>query len=168
MFTRFKLLFNKPEYKIAKILMHRKLTVSTAESCTGGLISSRLTDVSGSSAYIFENYVTYSNDAKMKLLNVKRETLKDFGAVSEQCALEMAEGLYNQTKCDIAISITGIAGPGGATLYKPVGTAFIVIKNKDLHVVKKIMIKSKLDRKTMKYVFSQKALEMLLDFLQSL
>lgn len=164
----FKNLFVKPEQKIAKILIEKNLTVSTAESCTGGLISSRLTDISGSSAYIKENYVTYANEAKQKILNVSEETLTVHGAVSEQCAKEMAQGLFEQAKCDIALCITGIAGPTGGTKEKPVGTVFISIKNKDLLIVKKFEINPKYSRTKMKYVFSQKALECLLKFLQNL
>ena len=160
--------FNKPEYKISKLLIKKGLTVSTAESCTGGLISSRLTDVSGSSAYIRENYVTYANEAKQKILNVSEETLSKYGAVSEQCAREMAEGLFNQAKCDIALCITGIAGPTGGSEDKPVGTFFISIKNKDFLFVKRFEINKKLKRTKMKYEFSQKALEMLLDFIKNL
>lgn len=159
---------NKPEYKIGKLLIKKGLTVSTAESCTGGLISSRLTDVSGSSAYIKENYVTYANEAKQKILNVSQETLEQYGAVSEQCAREMAEGLFNQAKCDIALCITGIAGPTGGSDDKPVGTVYISVKNKDFLFVKKFEISKKLKRTKMKYMFSQKALEILLEFIKNL
>lgn len=158
----------KLEYKIAKLLISKKLIVSTAESCTGGLISSRLTDVSGSSSYIKENYVTYSNEAKIKLLDVSLETLKTYGAVSEQCAKEMAQGLYSNTTCDIALCITGIAGPTGETKDKPVGTVFISIKTKDSLAVKKFSINPKYKRTKMKYVFSQKALEFLMETLEKL
>lgn len=160
--------FNKPEYKIAKLLIKKGLTVSTAESCTGGLISSRLTDISGSSAYIKENYVTYSNNAKQKILNVSEETLAKYGAVSEQCAREMAEGLYKQANCDIALCITGIAGPTGGTDEKPVGTVFISIKNKDFLFVKKFQVNPKYKRIKMKYKFSQQALNFLLEFIKNL
>ncbi|MBR1753648.1 CinA family protein [bacterium] len=163
-----KMFFTKPEYKIAKILTQKGLIVSTAESCTGGLISSRLTDVSGSSAFIKENYVTYANEVKSKLLNVSQETLNTQGAVSEQCAREMAQGLFIQTKCDIALCITGIAGPTGGTPEKPVGTVFISIKNKDLLLVKKFNLNPRLKRTKMKYAFSQKALEFLLEFLKTI
>jgi PncC family amidohydrolase len=172
MFSRlrlfFSLLFYKPEKEIGKLLIKKGLTVSTAESCTGGLISSRLTDVAGSSAYIKENYVTYANEAKMKLLNVSEKTLKEQGAVSKQCAKEMAEGLYNQAKCDIALCITGIAGPTGGGVNKPVGTVYVSIKNKDLLLIKKIIVKTRYKRTFMKKAFSQKALEFLLMFLKNL
>ena len=157
--------FFKPEYKIAKILTKKNLIVSTAESCTGGLLSSRLTDVSGSSAYIMENYVTYANEAKIKILNVSPETLQNYGAVSEQCAKEMAEGLFKATGANIAICTTGIAGPTGAAEGKPVGTMFISLKTKDSLIVKKINLNPKFNRTKMKYEFTQKALTLLLDYL---
>lgn len=157
---------NNTEKKIADLLLKNNLTVSTAESCTGGLVSSRLTDIPGSSNFIRENYVTYANDVKSKLLGVKEETLKSFGAVSEQCAKEMAEGLFEKSGCDITLCTTGIAGPGGGSKEKPVGTMFISAKNKYSTKVKKIEIPSKYERKKMKYIFSQKALELLLEMLQ--
>lgn len=155
----------KAEQTIARIMFNNVMTISTAESCTGGLISSRLTDIAGSSAYIKENYVTYANEAKINILGVKEETLTNFGAVSEQCAYEMATGLFERTNCDIALSITGIAGPGGATEFKNVGLAYVAIKNKYKINVKKIELNSHIKRKTMKYLFSQKALEFLIEFL---
>lgn len=161
----FKQLGTKTEQAVARIMFNKSMTISAAESCTGGLLSSRLTDIAGSSVYIKENYVTYSNEAKMKLLDVKEETLKNFGAVSEQCAKEMAEGLFNRANCDICITTTGIAGPGGATENKPVGLMYVAIKNKYITKVKKIELNPHYKRKTMKYLFSQKALEFLLEFL---
>lgn len=162
----FKQLNTKTEQKVAKILRDNSLKISTAESCTGGLISSRLTDVAGSSAFVKENYVTYANEAKMKLLGVSEKTLKNYGAVSEQCAREMAEGLIKKTGNDIALATTGLAGPGGATENKKVGLMYIAVKNKDKTQVKKIELNSKLKRKTMKFMFSQKALEFLIEFLK--
>ena len=97
--------------------------------CTGGLLSSRLTDVAGSSSYIKENFVTYANEAKIELLNVSQETLETYGAVSEQCAKEMAEGLYKKTGCDVAISTTGIAVPTTPEAGRPVGLMYVAIKN---------------------------------------
>ena len=162
----FKFLRKKPEKLIGEFLTDRHLTISTAESCTGGLVSSRLTDVAGSSNYIRENYVTYANEAKSKLLGVSEETLKQFGAVSEQCAREMATGLLERTGSDFVLCTTGIAGPGGGTKEKPVGTMYVAAKNKHTTKVKKINIHKKYERKKMKYVFSQKALEVLLELLE--
>jgi PncC family amidohydrolase len=163
----FKQLNSKTEQLIAKILIDKSMSVSVAESCTGGLVSSRLTDIAGSSAYIKENYVTYANEAKMKILGVKEETLTNFGAVSEQCAKEMAEGLSERIGCDICLATTGIAGPAGATADKNVGLMYIAVKNKYKTQVKKIELNPKHKRKTMKYLFSQKALEFLLEVLRN-
>ncbi len=155
----------KTEQAIARILLKNSMTISVAESCTGGLISSRLTDIAGSSAYIKENYVTYANEAKTKILNVSEETLRTYGAVSEECAREMAEGLFEKTNCDVALVTTGIAGPAGASKDKNVGLLYIAIKNKLTTSVKKIELDPKHKRKTMKFMFSQKALEFLIEFL---
>lgn len=164
----FKQINTKTEQTIARIMFKKALTISVAESCTGGLISSRLTDISGSSLYIKENYITYANEAKINLLGVKEETLAKFGAVSEECAQEMAEGLFAKTGCDIALSITGLAGPTGATEDKNVGLVYIAIKNKYKLKIKKVELDPKIPRKTMKYMFSQKALDFLIDFLKEI
>ena len=162
----FKFLKKMPEKLIGEYLTDNNLTISTAESCTGGLVSSRLTDIAGSSNYIRENYVTYANEAKSKLLGVREETLIQYGAVSEQCAREMASGLLKRTGSDIVLCTTGIAGPGGGTKDKPVGTMYVAAKNKHTTKVKKINIHKKYERKKMKYVFSQKALEVLLELIE--
>lgn len=111
--------------QLKEILIKNNLTLSTAESCTGGLVSSYLTDISGASSYIFQNFVTYSNDAKMKFLNVKKDTLDNYGAVSEQTAFEMSKGLFNYADCTIAT--TGILGPTGGSKEKPIGLCFISV-----------------------------------------
>lgn len=112
---------------VIKMLIDKKLTISTAESCTGGLLSAMLTEIPGASEVINECIVTYSNEAKMRELNVPEETLKRYGAVSYDTAKEMAEGVCKKTGSDIGIGITGIAGPGGGTEEKPVGTVFVGI-----------------------------------------
>ncbi|MDD3437453.1 MAG: CinA family protein [Candidatus Gastranaerophilales bacterium] len=160
-----KQLNTKTEQAIARILLSNSMTISVAESCTGGLISSRLTDIAGSSAYVKENYVTYSNEAKIKLLGVGKKTLKEYGAVSEECAKEMAKGLFDKTGCDVALVTTGIAGPGGATETKKVGLLYVAIKNKYKTEVRKFELDPNYNRKTMKYLFSQQALEFLDEFL---
>lgn len=162
----FKQLSTKTEQAVARILLKKTMQISVVESCTGGLISSRLTDIAGSSAYIKENYVTYANEAKMKILGVKEETLAKYGAVSEQCAREMAEGLAQRTGCDVCLATTGIAGPGGATADKNVGLMYVAVKNKYTTEVRKIELNPHNKRKTMKYLFSQKALEFLLEKLK--
>lgn len=99
----------------------RRLTVATAESCTGGLVAGALTEIAGSSAVVMCGFVTYSNDAKHELLGVKQDTLLNFGAVSKETALAMATGGLKRAGTDLIVSITGVAGPGGATPGKPVG-----------------------------------------------
>lgn len=161
----FKQLNTKTEQAISRILLKKSMIISVAESCTGGLVSSRLIDIAGSSAYIKENYVTYANEAKMNLLGVNKATLEKYGAVSEECAREMVQGLSERTRCDVCLATTGIAGPSGATDNKNVGLMYIAIKtNFDLKV-KKIELSPKLKRKTMKYAFSQEALDFLLETL---
>ena len=108
------------ENQIGKILILKNLTIATTESCTGGLLSSKLTDVSGSSAYVHLNLVTYANEAKHKMLGVSAKTLENFGAVSEECSYEMAKGLQKLSGADICVSTTGIAGPTGGSKEKPV------------------------------------------------
>jgi nicotinamide-nucleotide amidase len=113
------------EEVVGKLLQDRKQTLSVAESCTGGLIGMRLTDIAGSSSYFMEGVITYSNDAKMRTLGVSEETLAQFGAVSSQTAEAMAEGMRRRAGTDYAISVTGIAGPDGGSEEKPVGTVYI-------------------------------------------
>ena len=106
-------------------LRHRKLAVATAESCTGGMLAAALTDVPGSSDVFGWGLVTYSNEAKAQLLGVSRDTLAEFGAVSQQTAAEMASGLLRASGADIALATTGVAGPGGGSAEKPVGLVYI-------------------------------------------
>ena len=112
---------------LVKKLSEKKLTIATAESCTGGLIGKRITEISGSSEVYLGGVVAYDNSIKMKLLGVKENTVEQFGAVSEQTALEMAEGAAKNLCADIGISTTGIAGPGGGTDEKPVGLVYVGI-----------------------------------------
>lgn len=164
-------LFNKKakvEQEIAQILFNNSMVISTAESCTGGLLSSRLTDVSGSSLYTKLNFVTYSNDVKQSLLGVSTETLEKYGAVSKECAAEMAVGLHSRTNADVVICTTGIAGPTGGTPTKPVGLMYVAIKSKYKAVVQEFRLNPKIKRTKMKYKFTQCALEMLLDFLSDI
>ena len=151
-------------------MLNKSMTISVAESCTGGLISSRLTDIPGSSAYIKENFVTYANEAKVNILGVNPKILEEHGAVSEECAREMVEGLFNRLNShgetfDITLATTGIAGPGGETPTKKVGLMYVAVKNKYSTKVKKVELNPKYGRKTMKFIFSQKALEFLTEFL---
>jgi PncC family amidohydrolase len=111
--------------QLGNILKERQWTVCAAESCTGGLVLSSLTDISGSSAYVLGGIVTYSNEAKMKFVAVKESTLAAYGAVSEQTAREMVLGVQKAFGADLAFSVTGIAGPGGGSAEKPVGLVYI-------------------------------------------
>lgn len=113
------------EYEVAELLEQKKLHVTTAESCTGGLIAGTLVNVPGISNWFGEGYVTYSNEAKEKLLGVSHETLATFGAVSAETAGEMAKGAAGAAHADVAISATGIAGPDGGTEEKPVGLVYM-------------------------------------------
>lgn len=117
--------------KVFEELKASKKMMSCAESCTGGMISSALTDIAGSSAVFDRGFVTYSNNAKMDLLGVQEETLKNFGAVSTQVAEEMARGAYLNAISDIAVSVTGIAGPDGGTEEKPVGLVYFGLATKE-------------------------------------
>lgn len=125
------------EDAVAKLLVEKNLTIAVAESCTGGLVSSSLINYSGISSVFLEGCVTYSNEAKMKRLGVKKETLEEFGAVSEQTAIEMAEGVAKGLGANIGISTTGVAGPGGGTEEKPVGLVYTAIYINGKTVVKK-------------------------------
>lgn len=123
---------------VGEMLVRNNLTIGTAESCTGGLLSGALINYPGISSVFLEGAVTYSNEAKMKRLGVKAETLDSFGAVSEETAREMAEGIARAAGTDIGISVTGIAGPGGGTLEKPVGLVYIGLYFKGKIKVKKL------------------------------
>lgn len=159
------IVFLKREKKIADLLLRNAIKLAVAESCTGGLISSRLTDLSGSSAYIFQNFITYANEAKVKLLGVSEKTIEKYGVVSEPVALEMAKGLLEKYNCSLALSTTGIAGPLGATDTKPVGLIYIAVANNRISKAYKFEANPLLYRRIMKYEFSNKALDLLLDFL---
>ena len=119
--------FSEILIELKELLEEKNLTLATAESCTGGLLGAILTSIPGSSNYYQGSIVAYSNFQKMNLLQISEETLKNFGAVSEECSLEMAKNLKNITKANISISITGIAGPDGGSPEKPVGTVFSTI-----------------------------------------
>ena len=108
--------------RLVEILIEKGFTISFAESCTGGKMAAAVVDVADASKVLNASFVTYSNEAKMKYLNVQSDTLENFGAVSEQTAKEMAEGIAKANNADIGVGITGIAGPGGGTDEKPVGT----------------------------------------------
>lgn len=127
---------------VCKKLMDKGLTISSAESCTGGLFAKSVTDIPGISKCFDRGIVTYSNRAKMEGLGVKEETLEKYGAVSEKTALEMAEGLKRLSGSDICISVTGIAGPGGGTEEKPVGLVYIGFIYGDVELCKKVQMRN--------------------------
>jgi len=114
--------------KLHKKLIDKKLTISVAESCTGGLLANNLTKLANSSKYFQMGLITYSNEAKIKILKVNRNIIKKYGAVSKECCEEMVKNLSKISKSKINVSITGIAGPGGGTKDKPVGLVYIGIK----------------------------------------
>lgn len=147
--------------KVVKLLKKHKLTISTAESCTGGLLSGAITAVSGSSDVFNAGIVTYSNDAKMKYLGVKEETLQKYGAVSEHTAYEMSMGVKEKNGADIGVGITGIAGPTGGTEEKPVGLVYIGVNGV---VTKNIFAGEREDVRQQAVV---KALNMVLDFVEN-
>ena len=115
------------EKDVARAFMRRKKTLAIAESCTGGLIADALTDLPGSSRFFVLGVIAYANDAKQRVLGVRSSTIKDHGAVSKETALEMACGVRRLGRSHVGIGVTGIAGPGGGTRLKPVGTVFISV-----------------------------------------
>lgn len=147
------------EEVVGGLLTRRGETLAVAESCTGGLIAERITSVSGSSKYLIEGAVTYSNEAKKKRLAVSDEILEKYGAVSAECAEAMARGMRESSGADHAISVTGIAGPDGGTAEKPVGTVFLGYANSKDTISKHIVLPG--DRELIRWRSSQAALEIL-------
>lgn len=125
--------------QLVEYLKNKKLTIATAESCTGGLIAKLITDISGSSQVFIGGVVSYSNEMKMKWLAVKEETLLKYGAVSEQTVTEMLYGIKNETQANFAVAVSGIAGPGGGTEEKPVGTVYLGVLFDHKRSVKKFI-----------------------------
>ena len=150
--------------KIVKLLTKKKLTVSFAESCTGGLLASLITSISGSSKVFNMGLVTYSNNAKVKLLKVPKKTITKYGAVSYETCLSMVKNLSKISKANISISITGVAGPNGGTKAKPVGLVYIGLKKGSKIIVKKNYFKSK-KRITIQKASAKQALKMILNIL---
>ena len=146
---------------LVKKLIKKKLKVSFAESCTGGLLSSSITSISGSSKIFNLGLITYSNQAKIKFLNVNKNIIKKYGAVSHECCLSMVNNLSKISKANINVSITGIAGPGGGSKKKPVGLVFIGIKKGNKTQVIKCLFKSK-KRSSIQKATVKKALNLVL------
>lgn len=129
----------KLEEKAVELLKEKRMIFTCAESCTGGLIAKRITDVSGASEVFECGVVSYSNEIKHRLLGVKEETLQKYGAVSEECAKEMVSGVLKLTGADIAVAVTGIAGPDSDMSEKPVGLVYIALSDGKTTAVKKCL-----------------------------
>ena len=156
----------KLEEKVVKLLLEKNLVLACAESCTGGLVAKRITDVSGSSAVFNCGVVSYSNEIKEKILNVKNETLKEFGAVSEQTVREMVKGVLDISGADIAVSISGIAGPNSDNTDKPVGLIYLAVSDGEKIVVKKLNNQFETDvRNSNRISASDEALKMILEMI---
>ena len=155
---------NSVEIQIGQLLKERGLKLVLAESCTGGLLGSRITDVPGSSEYFLGGIVAYAYEAKVDLLGVSWDTLNTKGAVSRETVLEMARGVHRRMKGDIAVSVSGIAGPGGGTPEKPVGTTWIGLAADDGEWAKVYQFSR--DREGNKVMAAEAALNLLLDYLQ--
>jgi PncC family amidohydrolase len=155
---------NSLEIQVGRLLQERRLKLVLAESCTGGLLGSRITDVPGSSEYFLGGVIAYAYEAKVDLLGVSWDTLNTKGAVSRETVLEMARGIRNLMKADIAVSVSGIAGPGGATPDKPVGTTWIGLVTKEGEWAKNFYFSG--DREGNKIASANAALSLLQDHLQ--
>ena len=144
---------------LIKKLIKKKLKISFAESCTGGMLSSAITSISGASKVFNIGLITYSNHAKIKFLKVNKNIIEKYGAVSHECCFAMVKNLSKISKANINVSITGIAGPNGGTKQKPVGLVFIGIKRGNKIVIKKNLFKSK-NRKAIQKATVKKALQL--------
>ena len=153
----------KLSQKIVNVLRKKGLKISFAESCTGGLLSSSITSISGSSKVFTIGLVTYSNQSKISLLKVPKKIISKHGAVSYETCLSMVKNLNKISKTNISVSITGIAGPKGGTKKKPVGLVFIGIKKGNKTLVKKYLFKNK-KRSSIQRVTVNKALNLILSF----
>ena len=152
------------ETQIGYLLQERGWKLALAESCTGGLVGNRITDVPGSSEYFLGGVVSYSNQAKINLLGVSWETLNSHGAVSRETVIEMARGALKLIEANIAVSVSGIAGPGGGTVEKPVGTTWLGLAVNDKEWANVFQFAG--DRMQNKLAAADAALQMLLDYLQ--
>ena len=151
--------------KIIKLLIKKNLKISLAESCTGGLLSSSITSISGSSKVFNLGIVAYSNEAKINILKIPKKIVRIYGAVSHETCLSMLKNLNRISKTNISLSITGIAGPRGGTKKKPVGLVFIGIKKDNKTLVKKYLFKNK-QRLLIQRAAVNKALNLILSFIK--
>lgn len=154
------------EHELGDLLNSNQLTLSTAESCTGGLIAHRITNVSGSSKYFECGVISYSNSSKMDMLKVSEKTLEIFGAVSAEVAKAMAMGIRNVGNSDLGLAVTGIAGPTGGTINKPVGLVYIALSNEKKIIVKEFQFNG--SRGEIKHQTSEAALEIVIEYLKNL
>ena len=129
--------------RIVNKLVKKKLLISFAESCTGGLLASKITSVSGASKVLNLSLIAYSNQSKINILKIPKKVIKRYGAVSKQVCLSMVKNIYKISKSNISLSITGIAGPDGGTKNKPVGLVYVGIKKGNKILIKKFLIKNK-------------------------
>ena len=146
---------------LVKLLAKKKLKISFAESCTGGLLSSTITSISGASKIFNIGFVTYSNQAKIKILKVNKNIIRNYGAVSYECCSAMVKNLSKISKANINVSITGIAGPKGGTKEKPVGLVYIGVKKGNKILINKCLFKSK-KRSSIQKATVKKALNLIL------
>ena len=155
----------KLSQKLVKLLTKKRLKISFAESCTGGLLSSTITSISGSSKVFTIGLVTYSNQSKINLLKVPKNIIRKHGAVSYETCLSMVKNLNKISKTNLSVSITGIAGPKGGTKKKPVGLVFIGIKKGNKTLVRKYLFKNK-KRTSIQRAAVNKALNLILSFIK--
>jgi PncC family amidohydrolase len=156
---------NEPlEVRVGSHLILRRMKLSLAESCTGGLVSHRITNVAGSSEYFLGGIVAYSNEAKFSMLHVSPQTLETHGAVSRETVLEMARGARDTFQADIAASVSGIAGPGGGTSSKPVGTVWLCLASPDGDWAREYHFSG--NREQIKSTSADAVLKLVLDYLR--
>ena len=153
------------EKVVGRLLTEQRLTLALAESCTGGLIASRLTNVPGSSAYFIGGVVSYANEVKERVLGVSHQTLQEHGAVSEETAREMARGVQRLLRTDVALAVTGIAGPSGGTPEKPVGLTYIALAAENLERCERWLWQG--ERWANKAQSAEAALQMLREYLEA-
>jgi nicotinamide-nucleotide amidase len=153
----------KLSQKVVKLLSKKRLKISFAESCTGGLLSSSITSISGSSKVFTLGLVTYSNQAKINILKVPKKIIMKHGAVSYETCLSMVKNLYKISRTNISLSITGVAGPNGGTKQKPVGLVFIGVKKGNKTLVKKFLFKNR-TRNSIQRSTVNKSLNLILSF----
>ena len=158
-------MIKKKIIKLIDLLRKRKFKIAIVESCTGGLLSSYITSISGASKVYSMGMITYSNKSKINNLKIKKDLIDTYGAVSPQCCLAMVKNLKKISGCDVSVSITGIAGPKGGTKKKPVGLVYIGIKKNKKILIKKYLFKNK-KRNLIQRSAANKALNLILSFIK--